>query len=92
VPNGRTFQRQLFLAESIVERHRIPRHGDGGATPVAATETAPVTAAGQKLNQALQCHGRPRTLSVREAARADADRRAARERGAPRPSFLDDPE
>ena len=32
VPNGRSFQRRIFLAAAIVRRHRMTRHGHGGDT------------------------------------------------------------
>lgn len=89
VPNGRTFQRQVFLGASIVERHRT-RHGDGGATPVTATVSAPVAATGQKQHKEIERHAKTRTPTVREAARIESDLRAARERGEPRWTFLDD--
>lgn len=82
VTNGRTFQRRIFLAATIVERERT-RRGDGGATPVTTTGEVPVMVTVQRRQES-------RGPSVRDAARAAAERRLARERGEPPRSFLDD--
>ena len=82
VPNGRSFQRRIFLAAAIVRRHRMTQFTvTGGRHTSRRPISYPSLSTGQKVDKYPRRNAFRQRPTVQEAALAEAERRAAREHG-----------